>query len=282
MTSGSDIRLRDISLGPARVAALRKGGALHKYDHGHALILSGGAGRSGAARLAARAALRIGAGLVTIGVPGDALNEVAAQVTAIMVRAAATPAELLADKRVNAVCIGPGYGVGAACRSAVGDVLTSGRAVVLDADALTSFSDNPAELFYLTRGRDVVLTPHNGEFARLFPGMTVDRVGASQAAVMAGCTVLLKGAETCVARADGVVALHNADGQRAAPWLATAGSGDVLAGMITGLMGRGFAPDEAADCAVWLHAECARQFGPGLIAEDLTEALPGVFRALGV
>jgi hydroxyethylthiazole kinase-like uncharacterized protein yjeF len=282
MTSGSEPRLRSITMGAARVAALGKMPAQHKYDHGQALVLSGGAGRSGAARLAARAALRVGAGLVTLGVPQNALAEVAAQVTAIMVRVADPLDAILADARINAVCVGPGFGVGHACREAGAACLSGGRAAVLDADALTSFEDAPEELFALTRGASAVLTPHAGEFRRLFPDLATDAAGVAAAAERSGAVVLLKGDCTYVGRGGDVVAAHNADGQRAAPWLATAGSGDVLAGMITGLLARGLAPAEAAESAVWLHAEAARRFGPGLIAEDLAEGLPGVFRDLGV
>ncbi|WP_375172797.1 NAD(P)H-hydrate dehydratase [Pseudooceanicola sp.] len=281
MTSESEPRLRSIAMGPARIDLLRKLPSQHKYDHGHALVMSGSAGRTGAARLAARAALRIGAGLVTIGVPSEALGEVAAQVTAVMVRVAEPLEDVLADRRINALCIGPGYGPGAACRAAVAQCLTAERAVVLDADALTSFADDPEALFAMTRGRAVVMTPHGGEFRRLFPDLSGDAAGVAEAAARAGCVVLLKGDCTMVGR-DGVVARHNADGRRAAPWLATAGSGDVLAGLITGLLARGLDAAEAAECAVWLHAEAARCFGPGLIAEDLAEEIPAVFRTLGV
>lgn len=276
------MRISEITFGPARVASLAKRPDQHKYDHGHALILSGGAGRTGAARLAARAALRIGAGLVTIGVPRDALAEVAAQVTAVMVRVVDTLDTLLSDRRINAVCIGPGYGVGSDCRAAVGACVSEGRGCVLDADALTSFAEAPEDLFTLVAGQPVVLTPHTGELKRLFPDISPDAEGIAAAADRAGCVVLLKGDRTLVARPGGLVAAHNTSGQRAAPWLATAGSGDVLAGMITGLLARGLAPDEAAQSGVWLHAEAGRSFGPGLIAEDLSEAIPGVMRDLGL
>lgn len=275
------MRVSEISMGPARLDRLRKGVDQHKYDHGHALILSGGAGRTGAARLAARAALRVGAGLVTLGVPSEALAEVAAQVTAIMVRAGLSAGEMLADKRINAVCIGPGYGLGAGCRAAVAECLGAGRSVVLDADALSSFADDPEALFALTRGASAVMTPHEGEFKRLFPRLTPDRDGVLAAAEHAGCVVLLKGAVTRIASARRL-SEHHATGDRAAPWLATAGSGDVLAGLITGLMARGLNPHEAAESAVWLHVSCALSVGPGLIAEDLPEALPALFRQMGV
>ncbi len=269
-------------MGAAAIDLLRKRPDQHKYDHGHAVVFSGGMGRTGAARLAARAALRIGAGLVTIAVPSDALAEVAGQVTSIMVREVSDDADLLTDRRINAVCIGPGFGVGAGCRAAVARALGGTRGVVLDADALTSFAEDPEELFAMTRDARAVLTPHAGEFARLFPDLGADLSGAVAAAKRAGCVVLLKGDATAVASPDGRSGVHNGNGLRAAPWLATAGSGDVLAGMITGLMARGTEAFEAACCAVWLHAECGRIAGPGLIAEDLPEILPEVFRQLRV
>ena len=270
----------------------------HKYTHGHALIMSGGAGRTGAARLAARGALRIGAGLVTLGVPGPAQMEVACQITALMLRRVddgAGLAEVLQDERLNASCLGPGLGVERA-RELV-PVLCGGaepRATVLDADALTAFGDAPEALFNLLHD-GCVLTPHAGEFARLFPdladklnaaptrGPAYSKVDATRdAAKRAGCVVLFKGPDTVIAAPDGRCSINSAHYERAAPWLATAGAGDVLAGFITGLLARGFAPMQAAEMAAWLHVECARSFGPGLVAEDLPEELPKVFRELGV
>lgn len=270
----------------------------HKYDHGHALILTGGFGKTGAARLAARGALRIGAGLVTLGVPGAAQMEVASQITALMLRRvedAEGLAEVLEDGRINALCLGPGLGLERA-RALVAEAVRAKHApyVVLDADALTAFADAPAALFDLLHDR-CVLTPHGGEFARLFPdiarrlreeprsGPAYSKVDATRdAAKRAGCTVLFKGPDTVIADPEGRCSVNAAVYDRAAPWLATAGSGDVLAGFITGLLARGFAPMEAAETAAWLHVECARSFGPGLIAEDLPEELPKVFRALAL
>lgn len=265
----------------------------HKYDYGHALILGGGVARGGAARLAARAALRVGAGLVTLACPPEALPENAARLDAVMLTPLADAAALtalLGDARLNALCLGPGLGQGRA-RALVPVALASNRAALLDADALTAFADNPQALFALLHPC-VVLTPHGGEFGRLFPdlsarlaapedGAMFSRLDAvRQAAMRAGCTVLLKGADTVIAAPDGTSCIAAAVGENAAPWLATAGSGDVLAGIITGLLARGFPPVEAAATGAWLHAEAARHFGPGLIAEDLPEALPAVFRAL--
>jgi len=288
-------------IGPPPRAWIDKGAGQgaggHKYRHGHALILSGAMGKSGAARLAARAALRIGAGLVTVAAPGAAMLENACQLTAIMVRradGAGDLAKLLAeDARLGALCLGPGLGVGQGTRDLVAAALAAGgRAVVLDADALSAFADDPAGLFAQIHPH-TVLTPHDGEFARLFPDLAVRLMGpvaagpaysriaaTADAAARAGCIVVLKGHDTVVASPKGLVAVHAAMGARAVPWLATAGAGDVLAGMITGLMARGHHPWAASTAAIWLHAEAARRFGPGLIAEDLAETLPQVMGAL--
>lgn len=293
----------------------------HKYSHGHALILSGPSGHGGAARLAARGALRIGAGVVTVGCPPEAIPENAARLDAVMLRGLADGAALagvLADPRINALCLGPGMGTGAreagVLAAALGlpipgltrDLSSDGgeggtggpgsgpgRGLVLDADALAILSQTP-ELFAALHGA-CVLTPHAGEFARLFPdiaaklaepatkGPAYSKVDATrEAAARAGCVVLYKGPDTVIAGPDGRCAINSAQYDRAAPWLATAGSGDVLAGFITGLLARGFSPFDAACSGAWLHVECALSFGPGLIAEDLPEELPKLFRALGL
>ena len=274
---------------------LTKTSETHKYSHGHALILTGGAGRTGAARLAARGALRTGAGLVTLGVPGSAQQEVACQITALMLRRiedGAGLAEILGDARLNALCLGPGLGVTRA-RELVPVALGGGdpRPTVLDADALTAFEDAPQPLLSMLH-EGCVLTPHGGEFARLFPdiaaklaapatkGPAFSKLDATRAAAeRAGCVVLFKGPDTVIADSDGRCAINSAQYDRAAPWLATAGSGDVLAGFVTGLLARGLPPMQAAETAAWLHVACARAFGPGLIAEDLPEAVPAVLRA---
>lgn len=291
----------------------------HKYSHGHALILSGPSGHGGAARLAARGALRIGAGVVTVGCPLDAIPEHAARLDAVMLRGVADGAALagvLEDQRINALCVGPGLGLDARGREVVAAALGSRgtprptgagaavntenvgrgvprRPVVLDADALTILSQTPDLFAALHEG--CVLTPHAGEFARLFPdiaeklaapatkGPAYSKIDATrEAAKRAGCVVLYKGPDTVIADPTGRAAINSAHYDRAAPWLATAGSGDVLAGFITGLLARGFSPFDAACTGAWLHVECALSFGPGLIAEDLPEELPKVFRALGV
>lgn len=277
-------------------AALTKPIGSHKYTHGHALVLSGGAGKTGAARLAARGALRIGAGLVTLGVPGPAQLEVATQATAVMLKRVDAPdhlAAVLEDTRLNALCLGPGMGMERA-RDLVPVALTANRHTVLDADALTAFETGPSTLFSKLHDR-CVLTPHDGEFGRLFPdiaaeltrpatkGPAYSKVDATRAAAKrAGCVVVFKGPDTVIAHPDGRCAVQGAVYDRAAPWLATAGSGDVLAGFTTGLLARGFQPMAAAETGAWLHVACARAFGPGLIAEDLPEMLPQVFRDLGV
>lgn len=269
----------------------------HKYQHGHALVLSGGHGNTGAARLAARGALRIGAGLVTLGSPRSAMFENAANLTAIMLRqidGAAGLRELLEDARYNALCLGPGLGIRADTQALVLAVLKEKRPTVLDADALNRFSAKPEVLFDVLH-KDCVITPHGGEFTRLFPdiaeklaapattGPAYSKVDATRdAATRAGCVVLFKGADTVIAAPDGRCSVNSAQYERSAPWLATAGSGDVLAGFIAGLMARGFAPMQAAETGAWLHVECARKFGPGLIAEDLADQLPSVFRDLGL
>ncbi|WP_342773436.1 NAD(P)H-hydrate dehydratase [Aliishimia ponticola] len=269
---------------------LSKGGA-HKYDAGHALVISGGPHKTGAARLAARGALRIGAGLVTLACPLRAMPEVAGHVTAIMLKGLDGPsglAEILEDTRFNAICLGPGMGLGQITANLAQVALESGRACVLDADALSRFQRKPEVLFGLLHDK-AVLTPHGGEFARLFPDLAqvlkdaddaleVKTEVAKQAAARSGAIVLFKGVETVIANPAGRVAVHSATGARAVPWLGTAGAGDVLSGFVTGLMARGHAPMVAAEAATWLHVECARIFGPGLIAEDLPEQLPKAFR----
>lgn len=285
---------RCFTLTADHVALLRKRVDAHKYDHGHALILSGGLGRTGAARLAARAALRIGAGLVTLAVPQAAIPEVASQITAIMLRPLGAPgeaqamlADLLSDRRITAICLGPGLGLGADMAALVATVLRDGRSCVLDADALTLLAQDKALMHALHPA--CVLTPHDGEFARLCPELAddLDDLATRPAAVRAaaarfGCNVLLKGPATLLAGVDGRLSVHPAaqDGGRA--WLATAGSGDVLAGLVAGLLARGLGPQQAADLAICLHARAAERFGPGLIAEDLPDLIPDVLRSLSV
>jgi NAD(P)H-hydrate epimerase len=254
----------------------------HKYLRGHAVVVSGPLTSTGAARLGARGALRVGAGLVTVASPRDALSVNASSLTAIMVREAddARGLEtLLADERKNAVLIGPGVGVGERTKAMVLTALGSGAAAVLDADAITSFAEDPAALFAAIgkRAAPVVLTPHEGEFVRLFDTMHGSKLArAREAAACSGATILLKGADTVVASPDGIASIN----ATTSPWLATAGTGDVLAGMVLGLFTERMPPFEAASAAVWLHGKAAKDFGPGLISEDLPELLPRVLREL--
>lgn len=286
-----------VELARPRLDRVSKDGG-HKYAHGHAFILSGGVGKGGAARLAARSALRVGAGLVTLGAPPAAIIENAARLDAIMLARIADAEALsvaLRDERITALALGPGLGVGEATRNLVRAALTAKRAAVLDADALTAFAEAPEALFALTRGSFTVMTPHMGEFRRLFPdihaklaatpakGPAYSKIDAArEAAARAGCVVLLKGPDTVVADETGAASVVSALFERACPWLATAGAGDVLAGMIAGLLARGLDATAAAETAAWLHQEAALAFGPGLIAEDLPEALPAVFRKSGL
>lgn len=253
----------------------------HKYDRGHAVVVSGDAANTGAARLGARAALRTGAGLVSVASPPDAVMTNAAHLTAIMLKpfdGAAALARLLEDQRLNAVLIGPAAGVSGTTRSNVRAVLSSRAACVLDADALTSFADEPKELFDAIANHDggpVILTPHSGEFARVFGefdgcGSKIER--AVKAARRSNTVIVLKGADTVIATPDGQASVNT----NAPPNLATAGSGDVLAGMIVGLLAQRMPGFKAACAAVWLHGEAAIHAGPGLIAEDLPEMLPAV------
>ncbi len=254
----------------------------HKYARGHCVAVSGPAHATGAARLAARGALRVGAGLVSVASPPDAVAVNAAALSAIMVKpfsGAAGLCDLLKDERLNAVVIGPGCGVGGSTRELVRAVLATKAAVVLDADALTSFRDDPGAMLSLLR-EPCALTPHEGEFERVFGGLLAtsqNRVEAVRAAAArAKCTVLLKGPDTVIAAPDGRAIVNS----NAPPALATAGSGDVLAGLIGGLMAQGIDSHRAAAMAAWLHGEAAARFGPGLIAEDLPEQLPAVLRSL--
>jgi hydroxyethylthiazole kinase-like uncharacterized protein yjeF len=260
----------------------------HKYSRGHVLAVSGDIAATGASRLVARGALRAGAGLVTLASPSDALAVNAAALTAVMVRAvdnAIQFADLLNDRRLNTSVIGPGAGVGPRTRDFVHAALTAKRNLVLDADALTSFADAPERLFEAIKASDgapVVLTPHEGEFPRLFSDISNKHPGRSKlervraAAERSGAVVLLKGPDTVVAAPDGRATIAS----NAPPWLATAGAGDVLSGIIAGLLAQGVPAFEGASIGAWMHGEAAVEAGPGLIAEDLPETLPAVFRRL--
>lgn len=283
----SDMTTRTYENTPTHFAALL-GGPLpmeHKYDRGHALVCGGGAVTSGAARLAARAALRVGAGLVTTAFPADALGVYAAHQTAVMNMPYADIAEfrdILDSRKKNAFLIGPGHGVGETTRRFVQEVLLTGRPTLLDADALSSFVDNPSDLFDAISG-PCVLTPHMGEFERLFPDLAVldDRVKAArEAAKRVGCVVVLKGPDTIIANSDGRTVINS----HTSPYLATAGTGDVLAGMIIGLAAqfghKAHSVFEAAIAGVWLHGDAAQQLNGPFIAEDLVEAIPAAFSGI--
>jgi len=251
----------------------------HKHARGRLGVVSGGALSTGAARLSARAGLRVGAGLVKVFCPPDAAPVLAVALEAVMLAAFTTPDQLqaLADP-MDAVVIGPAAGLSESTVLNLAALARTGAALVVDADALTLFRDRPEQLFAWL-DRDDVLTPHEGEFERLFPGLLVElgREGAAQeAARRTGAIIVLKGAATVIAAPDGRVAV-NGDGS---PWLATAGSGDVLAGLIGGLIAQHMDSFDAARAAVWMHSEAARRFGPGLIAEDLPQGLPAVLADL--
>jgi ADP-dependent NAD(P)H-hydrate dehydratase / NAD(P)H-hydrate epimerase len=260
----------------------------HKYDRGHAVVVSGPSWSTGAARLAARGALRAGAGLVTIVSPREALAVNAGASLAVMVRpvdGAAKFAAFLSDRRLNAVAIGPGLGVGEATCELVLTALSGDRAVVLDADAITSFAHDPkrlAQALLVRSGKATILTPHEGEFSRFFWALDeATKVGtklerARLAAAKVGSIVLIKGGDTVVAAPDGRASIA----ANAPAFLATAGAGDVLTGIAAGLLAQGMPAFEAASAAVWLHGEAAAAAGPGLISEDLPEELPGVYGAL--
>lgn len=262
----------------------------HKYRRGHVLCGSGGVLSTGASRLSARGALRIGAGLVTVAADAGACRVHATHLTAIMLReveGAADFARLLDDVRFNAVILGPGGGVGPDMIARVTAVAEQRRALVIDADAITSFAGRPDLLAAVlasaaSGGAPVIMTPHDGEFARVFGAVPAVTSATSKyeralaAARLGGAVIILKGADTVIASPDGRAAIND----NAPPWLGTAGAGDVLAGFVGGLLAQGMPGFEAACAGVWIHGAAARRFGPGLIAEDLSECVPAVLRDL--
>ena len=252
-------------------------GSIHKYQKGHAVVVSGNMIQTGASRMAAMAALRIGAGLVSVSSPEDALQTHAAHLTGIMIRRREQLTKDLQDDRLNVWCIGPAAGVNDITKKNVLKIVKSGRKVVLDADALTVFEGGPLELFEAinsTAKSECVLTPHAGEFARIFPYLKkLDKITAAKnAAKLSGAVLIYKGADTVIASPDGRCVISD----NAMPTLATAGSGDVLAGILTGFLAQNMPVFEAACAAVWIHSECGKLFGEGLIAEDLPGLIPQV------
>jgi NAD(P)H-hydrate epimerase len=249
----------------------------HKYARGHALV-RGGSVLTGAARLAALAARRVGAGLVTLAAPLSLQVLYAADQPGTLFHPADTVASFedrLGDPRITATLVGPGNGVSGETEAAARAALASGRGAVIDADALTCFAGRASSLKSLVKG-PAVLTPHAGEFRRLFE-LTGDKLARGrQAADQSGAVILLKGADTVIAAPGGWAAIN----ENAPPTLATAGTGDVLAGMIVGLMAQAMPAAEAAAAAAWIHGEAARRFGQGLIAEDLVAAIPAVLEGL--
>ncbi|NQV83647.1 MAG: NAD(P)H-hydrate dehydratase [Rhodospirillales bacterium] len=254
-------------------------GAGHKYDRGHAVVC-GGAEMTGAARLAGMGARRLGAGLVTIAAPISAFAIYAKEEPGTLVQAVDDDAafrKLLSDPRINAVLAGPGLGLSGATRERVLSALSTGKATVLDADALSAFASDPETLFGAING-PCLMTPHEGEFKRLF-AITGDKLNRTRrAAEVSGAVVLFKGADTVIADPEGNAVINS----NAPSDLATAGSGDVLAGMALGLMTQGMAPFQAGCASAWLHGAAAGKIGPGLIAEDLPANLPMVLRDLKV
>lgn len=268
----------------------------HKYKRGHVGVFSGGPSATGAARLSAMAAARSGAGAVTVLSPGNAMQVNATHLTSIMLRKiddVADVEEFVGERRLSAFVLGPGFGIGERTRIFGLALLASGRSqdaaaqvdgLVFDADAITSFRQAPDMLFEAARRPNapaLVMTPHEGEFARLFPDIAGDNTlskldKARAAAARANATIVYKGADTVIAAPDGKAAINS----NGAPWLATAGSGDVLSGIIAGLLAQGVPPFEGTCAAVWIHAEAGSRFGPGLIAEDLPLALLAVLREL--
>lgn len=279
----ADPKAGDLTLnGPALWAGRMPwpGPSSHKHARGRLMVVSGGPWSTGAARMAARAGLRIGAGVVTVLSPPEAIPANAANLEAVMLKPFETDMELeTLAAPADAVVLGPAAGLDEATVSNLFALARTGAALVIDADALTVFRDAPGELFSVL-DRDDVLTPHPGEFERLFPGLMVqspERISAArEAARRAGAVVVLKGYDTVIASPDGRATVSG----NGSPWLATAGAGDVLAGFISGLIAQGMDSFEAACAAVWIHCEAAAAFGPGLTAEDLPGLAPGVLKRL--
>jgi hydroxyethylthiazole kinase-like uncharacterized protein yjeF len=292
MARCGELVVADIGLPPSTSALVENGPDLgladfpwpgagsHKHERGRMVVVSGEPWNTGAARLASRAGLRIGAGVVTMASPPESLSINAAHLEAVMLRPFETETDLeQICANVDAVVIGPAAGVSESTLLNTLALARTGAALVIDADAISVFRDDPEELFSALDVDDV-LTPHPGEFERLFPGLLAaspERITAARrAAARADAVVLLKGFDTVIAHPDGRAAVST----NGSPWLATAGSGDVLAGFIAGLIAQGMDSFEAACAAVWIHAEAGEAFGPGLTAEDLPGLAPSILRKL--
>lgn len=250
----------------------------NKYTRGHTLVIGGGVATTGAARLAAYDALRIGSGLVSIACDDASLPVYATSMMSVMTKRCNNPRDLetlLEDARITAVLVGPGGGVSKRTHEATLQILSHKKNCVIDADAISVFAPNPKTLFRAIQS-PVVMTPHEGEFARLFrfKGSRIER--AINAAKESGAVIVLKGHDTVIASPDGTCVVN----EKAPAWLATAGSGDVLAGMICGLMAQGMPAFEAACAATWIHGKAAEKFGAGLISEDLPALIPHVLKKL--
>lgn len=249
----------------------------HKFKRGH-LLVTGGDEMTGAARLVARAARRAGSGMVTVSTGPDTWPIYASDQPGLLVKQISSTDEfrvLVCDRRVTALVIGPGFGRGLRTREWVLEALLTGKPIVVDADALSAFADRPEELIGSLHN-NCVLTPHDGEFAGLFKVGDNKLEDAKNAAVQTGACILLKGADTVISDASGNAIIN----QTGTPYLATAGSGDVLAGLIGGLLAQGMAPLDAASAGAWMHGIAAEQFGPGLIAEDIPELIPEITRTI--
>ncbi len=273
---------------PGFFALLDKKGSEHKYGYGHSLVLSGSRSKMGAAELAGIAALRVGSGLVTLGLHKDTFYNHTSEVKALMkakIYNKENLCDVLSDERINALCLGPGLGIEENTRDLIKTALEAKRHVVLDADAISAFQDDPNSLFEQLHDK-VVLTPHFGEFARLFPDLArkirkenFTKIKAvQQASILCGANVLLKGQQTIIASPGGQTYLVNGSDFKNSSWLATAGSGDVLAGMITGLMARSITPIKSAVLAAYIHLQTSNLYGPGLIADDIPNMIPRVLQ----
>jgi hydroxyethylthiazole kinase-like uncharacterized protein yjeF len=263
---------------------LNKSGERHKYDYGHAVVVSGPPSQGGAARLAARCALRIGAGLVSVLASHTAQAENAAQLNAIMLKSYVDKrdfAERLTALDSTAICIGPNLGICDESRAKLADALSREIPLCIDADAITLIAQDRDQMKPASNSQ-VIMTPHEGELRRLIPdafATTSCRVTLAQiAAKSMNCIILFKGLDTVIARPDGAYTVVSSKPFRSAAWLATAGTGDALSGIITGLLARGFSVFDAAAVGANVHLHCADIIGPGLIADDIPEAIPDVLK----